>query len=144
MAPGPNTPGWMKLRTELQKLRASVGAESVYVFDASSTLWCWGHAPTSIDESAALRTAAQLKCKTILKRLEPALQRGGSLDLMRAQDRFRSFANIYILILEGVPPTDRAQLNTQVEAALPEIERLTLCLPPQGPGSGSAEGFGAP
>ncbi len=65
------------------------------------------------------------------------LNEGGQVDLIRTAEApyicARSFANIYLLIVWFAAPFKARQIESTVDAALPEIERLTLDLPPDGP-----------
>ena len=52
----------------------------------------------------------------------------------------RSFANIYVVMVRYSAPFELPAARAAVGAHLPEIERLTLALPPpDGPGSEGAE-----
>jgi len=141
---GPNNPEWCALRHELDELLRETGAHHICVLDAWSNLWC--ASPTiepAREEEAIFVTAG------VLKDLTKPLQRGGRVDreLRPRQEGYgyiRSYAGVYILLVRsrGYEARSVAWPST-VAAVLPRVETLTLALPfPDGPGSGSAEGFG--
>jgi len=56
----------------------------------------------------------------------------------------KSFAGIYVLAVDFEATFNAFIVRAAARRALPKIETLTLLLPPpQGPGSGSAEGVGS-
>jgi hypothetical protein len=138
MARAQDFPEWQRLASALAALAAECGAQNAYVLDAWANLWCSAHAYDRFGGDVAMQvTDAQLR------KLKVPLNRGGRLHAVTSTDYLRSFAGIYVVLLHFVEPFDADAMLTATDAALPRIETLTLLLPPpEGPGSGSAEGFG--
>jgi hypothetical protein len=86
--------------------------------------------------------------KNALAALKTPLSRGGRLDRALIPSRedyglFRTFSGVYVLLLRSLVPVDGASWPGAITEALPRIQALTLALPPpDGPGSGTAQGFG--
>ncbi len=127
-----------RLAAALATLAKECGAQNAHVLDAWANLWCSADAYDGPGGDLAIGlTDAQLK------KLRLPLNRGGRLHCATATDYFRSFAGIYVVNLHFAGPFDADAVLTATDAALPRIEALTLLLPPpEGPGSGGAEGFG--
>lgn len=139
MALGPDVPEWLELRGQLLALTESSGAHNSYVLDAWANVWC---AARGFDWPGAVGVA-----QVVVAGLRPALQRGGRVDraLHRREGHgyVRSFAAVYLLLLRFSGPYAVAPVRQAIAEALPRIEALTLALPPpEGPGSGTNEGFG--
>ena len=68
---------------------------------------------------------------------------GGHIDRVFSYSYIRSFAGVYVLLLRFHGSFDSQLVRDLVSKALKSIELLTLALPPpDGPGSGTAEGVG--
>ena len=136
---GPTNAAWAKLHEVLSQLAHASGGDFAFVVDEGNGLWCV--APSSTD---ADRKADRFYANEIHPRMHD-LRHGVPLDIAKTEgdDRYVaiSFASIYVVVVwfdrDFVPPLVRAR----VRRALPEIEALTLALPPPtGPEAGSAAG----
>jgi hypothetical protein len=113
------------------------------VLDAWHNLWC--AAPTRLP---LRQQEVVFLTKNALDALKKPLPRGGRLDraLQPAREDygfFRTFSGVYVLLLRSLVPVDDTGWPAAITEALPRIQALTLALPPpDGPGSGSAAGFG--
>ena len=98
---------------------------------------------------ATLQWAVDI-AESAIRTLKRPLTRGGVIDQPIAVDErrgyIRSFAGVYlVLLVSSGPPGERSSRMDRgvIGRALAKIQSLTLALPPpEGPGSGSAEGFG--
>ena len=133
-------PTWNALAAELDSLASASGAENAIVADETSLLWCRARAMTPLDTERAF------------SRLAMALGPDGGRDLARGHKlRYaaadvppytyaESFAGIYVLLLWFTEPFVEFRVHGLVHRALPEIERLTVALPPpDGPDSTAGE-----
>jgi hypothetical protein len=133
------SPEWQRLADALGDLSRESGATNGYVLDAWANLWCAGNDLYLGGESGPIMELTQAQ----LLSLPRPLNRGGRIDRAQGLTYFRSFAGIYVVVLRFQAPFDLAALRPVVTKALPRIEALTLALPPpEGPGSGGAEGVG--
>lgn len=135
-------PTWTALRGRLAELARATRAHNAYIFDARATLVCSAH---TLERGASSRATEIVEAA--LATVTPPLRRGGRLDRVvprrLGHGYVRFFAAIYVLLLRFSGDFDANDVRAGVAATLPEIERLTLGLPPAGgPGSGGAEGFG--
>lgn len=94
--------------------------------DESNDLWCWSRGLGRDDEAPFLLLDRALTTTTT------PLRRGGRIDIVKASPDFaaRSFAAIYLVILSFDRLGDPFQVRKKIADALPEIETLTLALPP--------------
>jgi hypothetical protein len=156
-------PAWRKLHDALASLVAESGGEFAFVIDVGNLLWCIALAESDLGVNggvagAALRVmrAHRLRDFTKSENRAPdrfyqsemvprltAMRRGTRLNVEKTEgaDRYLaiSFAGIYVLVVwfeEEFPPSAARAL---IRRALPEIEALTLTLPPSG-GPGFDEG----
>jgi hypothetical protein len=129
VALGPAVPEWAALADALAALTARSGARNVFVVDAWGHLWCRARAHDDSDRVLALAT-------TVLARAAKPLTRGGRLDVGHVGDDTawyaRSFAGVYVVLLVFDAAFDELAVRRSVIAALPEIEALTVALPPPG------------
>jgi hypothetical protein len=119
-----------------------VRGQNAYIVDAWGNLWCSAHTVEWRCQSAAIDVV-----KTELARAELPLQRGGKIDRQGHQRNgstyLRSFAGVFVLLVRFESPFDQDLVRSVVGATLRRLEGLVVSLPPpNGPGSGSAEGFG--
>lgn len=129
---------WLRLQHRLGDLASEAGAQNAFVLDAWANLWCAAH---SYDGSAA--QLATLATERALASVRPPLPRGGHIDGEFFFGYIWSFAGVYVLVLRFTRTFDAEPVRVLVVKALPSIEALTLALPPpDGPGSGTSEGFG--
>lgn len=137
MALGPTNATWRHLYEALTELATECAASCAFVVDEGNGLWCVG-VP---DRSATVFThqenvlAERFYKAEIVPRMK-AMQRGAKLQItkMEGADRYAaaSFANLYVLALWFEAPFEPFTVHTRIREALPEIERLTLLLPPSG------------
>jgi hypothetical protein len=158
----PDNPAWKKLYGALESLAAECGGEFAFVIDAGSRLWCiartaadlWtvtrkdGTVVTSKDHrvittpegfrdttTPEVQAADRFYQSEMVPRLM-AMRRGSRVNVEKTEgaDRYLaiSFAGIYVLVVwfeEEFPPS---AVRALIRRALPEIEALTLTLPPSG------------
>jgi hypothetical protein len=144
MALGPMHPVWSKLYVALAKLAAACGAPFAFVLDEGNGLWCvglTGSEPTTATTEQD-RAADRFYRKEVVPR-EALLRRGNRVQVVCAegQDRYvaLSFAGIYVVVVWFDAPFEPFLVLARIRRALPEIEALTLALPPSGgPGTDAA------
>ena len=126
---GPSVPEWAALRDALRGVEDATRSEMACVLDAKGNLWCASHVIDEPRQQWAMETV-----RGALHALHPQVPRGGHLGGRVSHDDrpayLRSFAGTYMLLVALVEPVDEVGLHRVVDAALPEIERLTLSLPP--------------
>jgi hypothetical protein len=134
----------------LAQLADDASAVNVYVFDAWSHVWCTAMPVAWIADTfdagmgeRPVGTRAVEILDTALRRLEKPLPRGGTLAARVGEAYLRSFATVYVLMLRFAHPFELEPLRALVDAALPDIARLTTALPPPGgPGGHGTEAVG--
>jgi hypothetical protein len=137
---GPDNPTWKKLYGALAKLAAESGGSFAFVIDRGNCLWCVGLAnsgPTTVTMPED-RAADRFYETEMVPRLA-AIRRGTPFDVAKTvgKDRYlaASFAGIYAVVVWFSAPFNPALIRARIRRALPEIEALTLALPPSdGPG----------
>jgi hypothetical protein len=140
VALGPDNPAWKKLYGALAKLAAECGGAFAFVIDAGNGLWCVGLAnsgPTTVTMPED-RAADRFYQSEMVPRLT-AMRRGSRLDVAKTdgEDRYvaLSFAGIYAAVVWFDGAFDPSVVRARIRRALPEIEALTMALPPSdGPG----------
>jgi hypothetical protein len=141
---GPHVPAWKKLYDALAALGAACGGAFAFVIDEGNGLWCVGLAESGPARSteAPDRAADRFYRDEMVPRL--AGLRGGvrmSVAKVDGQDRYvaESFAGIYAVVVWFGGNFQPELVRARVRRALPEIEALTLALPPPGgPGGDEA------
>jgi hypothetical protein len=123
---GPGLEQWDRLSNALDRLADATGARFAVVMDESNDLWCWSRGLSRDDE------APFLLLERALATTDTALRRGGRIDAVKLSPDFaaRSFAAIYLVILSFDRLGDPFRVRGAIAEALPEIETLTLDLPP--------------
>lgn len=114
------------------------------MFDAWGLVWCYGTFPGDAPQQALF---AQMTA--VLEGLNTPLQQGGKLNKwfidFAPPVYCRSFASVYVLAVWTSPDTDEFSLLKAVRVALPNIETLTVALPPpDGVDPSSGEQHGRP
>jgi hypothetical protein len=137
VAIGPSHPVWSKLYDALTHVAEECGGTFAFVLDEGNGLWCVGipgREPTTMTTEQN-RAADRFYAKEVVPRMS-SMRRGAPLTIVSTDgdDRYLAvtFAGIYAVVVwfeaEFAPTLVRARLRR----ALPEIERLTLALPPSG------------
>lgn len=127
------SPEYVALARELDKLSDSVEALNSLVFDQAGLIWCTGVAIYSDERPIMYGQIAE-----VLEKQNPPLIEGGRIDrAVRGASHSlycRSFAQTYVVgVWFDVPPPDLL-VRRSVKNALPRIEALTMLLPPpEGP-----------
>jgi len=123
---GPGLPEWDQLHDALDRLADTTGARFAVVMDESNDLWCWSRGLGQDDE------APFLLLELALATTKKPLRRGGRIDVVKSSPDFaaRSFAAIYLVILSFDRVGDPSEFRKKIADALPEIEALTIDLPP--------------
>ncbi len=152
VALGPHVAEWTALQKRLQALRLATDAHLVAVISTGNVLWCASRTEADVDTYADQFYRASIAPRRV------DLKRGARLDVVQrvADDAVqvaRSFAGIYVLVLWFKVKTsaivasrfvfegfDEASVRNAITKALPQIEALTLSLPPPDPEP--AEGAG--
>lgn len=126
---GPTVPEWSALRQALSEVANATRSEMACVLDATGDLWCASHPIDEPRQQWAMQTV-----RDAFHAPHPQIARGGHLGRRVSHgDRpayLRSFAGTYVLLVALAEPVDEVGLHRVVDAALPEVERLTLALPP--------------
>jgi hypothetical protein len=144
MAPGDSAAIWLKLHDALVRLAWLSDGLFAFVVDAGGCVWCLARrdsvptVSTSYEYSAADRfykTEIVPRCSDMrrAKRIDVAKLEGDDLYLAT------SFAGLYALVVWFGDPVDPVPVRARMERMLPQIETLTLALPPLG-GPGGDEG----
>jgi len=121
---GPGLRQWDELGRSLDRLVKATGASFAVVMDESNDLWCWSRGLDREDEAPFLLLDRALSATDV------PLRRGGRIDTLKSDFAARSFAAIYLLILSFDRLGEPFQIRKEIAEALPEIEALTLALPP--------------
>jgi hypothetical protein len=143
---GPAHPAWTKLYDALAALARTSGGTFAFVLDEGNGLWCVGLADSgpTIATSMQDRAADRFYRSEFVPRLA-GIRKGGRLDIAKVDgdDRYAavSFAGIYAVVVWFDRSFDASLVRARIRRALPEIEALTLALPPSG-GPGFDEGAG--
>jgi hypothetical protein len=147
---------WKKLYEALANLAAESGGDLAFVIDIGNVPWCiaratpapWlvtmedgtiisskDHMASTFITQAEERAAARFYKSEMVPRLT-AMRRGTRFDVAKTEgdDCYvgMSFAGIYAVAVWFDEPFDPAFVRLLVRRALPEIEALTLGLPPSG------------
>jgi hypothetical protein len=136
-----SNPALHALRKALVDLATECDAACVAVIDDGNGLWCTSHGGFEEAADRFYRTEIALQP-------EVHLRRGKPLHVVRDQPPDRaylaeSFASIYVVIVFFDRAFEPFTARTQLRAALPRIEALTLSLPPPfGPDDGEGTGQG--
>jgi hypothetical protein len=146
VALGPDDPTWSKLYAALASLAAACGGTFAFVIDEGNGLWCVGLADASPTTATAHedRAADRFYRSEMVPRLA-GLRRGSRMDVVKVDgdDRYvaMSFAGIYAVVVWFDRSFEPAFVRARIRRAIPEIEALTLALPPSGgPGTDQAAG----
>jgi hypothetical protein len=137
MGIGPDDPTWRKLYDALAKLATESGGTFAFVLDEGNGLWCVGipneEATTFTREQD--RAADRFYQAEVVPRAS-ALRKGSRLVLSKidGDDRYaaQSFAGIYVLVVWFEGAFAETFVHARMRRVLPEIEALTLALPPSG------------
>jgi hypothetical protein len=141
---GPSQPTWRALYVALAKLAGGCGGAFAFVLDEGNGLWCVGIAgelPT-VSTQEEDRAADRFYRAEIVPRMS-SMRKGIKLDVAKVEgdDRYLalSFAAIYAVVVwfdHDLGEREAAGARVKLRRALPEIEALTLALPPSdGPGT---------
>lgn len=127
------SPEYVALAGELDKLSDSVEALNSLVFDQAGLIWCTGVAIYSNERPILYGQIAQ-----VLEKQDPPLTKGGRIDrLVQSESHSlycRSFAQTYVVGVWFDTPAPDLLVRRSVGNALPRIEQLTMLLPPpEGP-----------
>ena len=134
---GPHDPTWKKLYDALASLAAACGGTFAFVIDEGNGLWCVGLADSGATTSTTHedRAADRFYEREMVPRLEQ-LRRGKRLEIAKTDgdDRYVavSFAAIYVLVVWLDRELEPSFVRARIRRALPELEALTLSLPPSG------------
>jgi hypothetical protein len=137
VALGPDDPTWSKLYVALASLAASCGGTFAFVIDVGNCLWCVGlvDAGPTTSTSHEDRAADRFYREEMVPRLT-RLRRGSPMVVVKVDgdDRYvaKSFAGIYAVVVWFDRAFEAALVRVRIRRALPEIEALTLSLPPSG------------
>lgn len=147
MVLGPGHPTWRALHEKLATLAGVSDSAFAFVLDEGNGLWCVAvpgeasHGSTPTQDKAAERFYAA----EIVPRMS-SMRRGVAFVVVKTggEDRYVavSFAAIYVVVLwfeKDLSERDVSNIRVHLRHALPEIERLTLLLPPSG-GPGTDRG----
>jgi hypothetical protein len=141
---GPGHPVWTKLYIALARLAGACGGPFAFVIDEGNGLWCvgiHGSSPTAATEPEDLAADRFYQAEMVPRMA--AMRKGMHLDVVKTEgdDRYAalSFASIYALVVWFEGTFDASLVRARLRRALPEIEALTLALPPSG-GPGTDEG----
>ncbi len=146
MTLGPANAVWKKLYERLASLAATCGGAFAFVVDEGNGLWCVGIAGVEPTTSTGDqdRAADRFYRAEIVPR-RASMRRGVAIDVANVDgdDRYAaaSFAGIYVAVVWFAGRFEPALVRARIRRALPEIEALTLALPPSG-GPGFDEGAG--
>ncbi|MBX3191023.1 MAG: hypothetical protein KF819_28765 [Labilithrix sp.] len=144
MALGPSNATWTQLYKALARLAGACGGAFAFVLDEGNGLWCVGLAdvPPTTATHVEDRAADRFYAAEIVPRTN-ALRKGSHIEIVceEGNDRYMavSFAGIYVVVVWFYDGFGADLVRARIRRALPEIERLTLSLPPSG-GPGADEG----
>jgi hypothetical protein len=138
---GPDNPTWKKLYETLAALALACRAPFAFVIDRGNGLWCVGLADSGPTTSTTHEDrAADRFFESEMASRPGEMRRRSRLDVAKVDgdDRYVavSFAEIYVLVVWFDRAFETALIRARIRRALPEIEALTLALPPSDdPGS---------
>jgi hypothetical protein len=122
-----------ELDQRLTMLTADCGAACSFVLDTTGQ--AYGTSSPLPEDWATLAQEAGLLVVAATR--EHPLRKGGHLHLLRSVEppfaAAESFAGVYMVLLLFDGPFDGARVSALVRHALPEIEALTVSLPPPDP-----------
>jgi hypothetical protein len=101
---GPRHPTWRKLYEALAALAEACGGSFAFVLDTGNGLWCVG--------------------------IPGQLREPGRVTRTGWPTVGLSFATIYAIVVWFDVAFEQHRVSAEIQVALPEIERLTLALPP--------------
>jgi hypothetical protein len=123
---------WAALARALAALAREIGAANAVVADVSENLWC-----RAVDVSESEMDALDQMFALAMSTASAPLQRGGHVNLVHdSAEPFVcavSFAGIYLLLVWFKKPFGATLATAAIKKRLPEIERLTVSLPPDDP-----------
>ena len=133
-------PGWRALNAALERLAERCGARAATVLDEGFVVW--GEARAGGDLSGPLVDEVDRFYRTEIEPRISEMRHGVSIGMQNVSGRdyyvAKSFASLYVVVVWFSGPFDVAAAHDLLSAALPEIEALTLSLPPwDGPDAGS-------
>jgi hypothetical protein len=144
MSLGPGHPVWTQLYLALAHLAEVCGGTFAFVLDEGNGLWCVGlrgRPPTTA--TAREDAAADRFYRAEIAPRARSMRRASRLEVAREVGNERyvgiSFAGIYAVVVWFETDFDVSLVRAMIRRALPEIEALTLALPPSG-GPGFDEG----
>ena len=141
---GPHHPVWRKLYEALKKFATHCDGEFASVMDVGGVPWCIAPAqlPAGLDPLEGLRAAKRFYEIELVPRMA-ILRRGQRVHIAKDEgaDRYVavSFAGIYVVVVWFDEEVETAYMRPKILRMLPEIQSLTLALPPW-PGPGCDEG----
>jgi hypothetical protein len=140
---GRHHPIWRKLYEALKNLATQCDGIFAFVIDAAGVPWCIAPAqPDPPDPPHGLRAARYFYDIEIVPRMA-VLRRGQRVHIANDEgtDRYVavSFAGIYLAVVWFDEEVDIAYMRPKIVRMLPEIQSLTLALPPW-PGPGGDQG----
>ena len=137
-------PVWRKLYGALKKLATHCDGIFAFVIDVGGVPWCIAppQPPASIEPREGLQAAKRFYESELVPRIA-ILRRGQRVHIANDEgaDRYvaASFAGIYVVVVGFDEEVDIAYMHPKIARMLPEIQSLTLALPPW-PGPGCDEG----
>lgn len=136
---GPSNHAWRRLSELLGQLAVETRAGVAFVVDEGNGLWCTVGG-TELTGQSYSEIADRFYRDVIAPRASD-LRRGGRIDAVKVDgdDRYiaTSFAGIYVLVIWFAGSFDPFGARAKMRAALPEIERLVVALPPGGGPAGN-------
>ncbi|MDO9022794.1 MAG: hypothetical protein Q8S73_10375 [Deltaproteobacteria bacterium] len=122
-----------ELDQRLTTLTAQCGASCAFVLDTTAQAY-GASTPLPDDWSTLVDEVVPL---VVAATRDHPLRKGGHLHLMRSVEppfaAAESFAGVYMVVLLFETPFVAAEVSALVRRALPEIEALTVALPPPDP-----------
>ncbi len=137
---GPGHLTWTKLYEALAGLAKASGGSFAFVLDEGNGLWCVGIPdwPPTSSTRAQDHAADRFYAREIVPRIH-SMRRGVRFELAQedGEDRYVacSFASIYVVVVWFDGPMQPLLVRARIHRAIPEIEQLTLSLPPTDPGA---------
>jgi hypothetical protein len=133
-------PGRRALNAALERLAERSGARAATVLDEGFAVW--GEAYSGGNPDSPLVDQVDRFYRTEIEPRISEMRRGISIGMQNVAgpDYYvaKSFASLYVAVVWFGGPFTVAPAHDVLSAALPEIEALTLALPPwDGPGAGS-------
>lgn len=134
---GPQNPTWSKLYEALAALARTSGGTFAFVVDEGNGLWCVGLADSP--PTTATRHEDQAADRFYRDEVVPrmtSLRHGIRIDVVKNDGTGRyvalSFASLYVVVVWFEGTFEPALVRARIRRALPEIEALTVALPPSG------------